>query len=68
MEFSSTHDETIARLKAETQMIRKKRYKGVIGLLLGGAGFATMLAGLPDVVSYGLWGVGAAAWFILKRA
>ena len=60
--------ETIARLKSETQMIRKKRYKGVISLLLGAAGLAAMLAGLPDMVSYGLWGISAAAWFILKRA
>lgn len=68
MESTSSHAEQIARLKAETQMIRKKRYNGVIGVVLGGAGFAAMLAGLPDMVTYGLWAIGAAAWFILKRA
>ena len=68
MEYASAHEETIARLKAETQMIRKKRYRGVISFLLAGAGLAAMLAGLPDMVSYGLWGVSALAWLILKRA
>jgi hypothetical protein len=54
-------NEARARKKA------KKRYHGVIALAVGACGVAAMLAGLPDAVSWGLWGVSAASWFILKR-
>jgi len=68
MDFTPSHAQQIARLKAETRLIRKKRYNGMIGIMLGVAGVAAMAAGLPDLVSFGFWGIGAIAWRLLKAA
>ena len=64
--MTSTQAEQIARLKAQTGVIRKKRYRGVIGIGLGAIGLFFALAGFPMEVSFVLWGLGAASWFILK--
>lgn len=57
----------IARLKAETRVIQKKRYRGLIGIGLGACGAAFALAGMPDILTYAMWGLAALSWFILKN-
>ena len=66
MEWISPQAQEIARLKAQTAGIRKKRYRGMIGLLLGAAGLGADLAGLPMSVSLVFWALGLGVWFILK--
>jgi hypothetical protein len=68
MQPASSHAATIARLKAETALARKRRYRGIIGVVLGGAGLAATLAGLPLEISLAFWGLGLASWAILKAA
>jgi hypothetical protein len=68
MQTGSNHAAEIARLKDETRLAIKKRYRGIIGVLLGGAGIAASLAGLPLEMSLGFWGLGLASWAILKAA
>ena len=64
MTIVSPQAQEIARLKAQTAGLRKKRYRGMIALLLGGAGLAADLAGFPFSVSLVLWGMGIAVFFI----
>ena len=68
MHTGSNHAAEIARLKGETRMAIKRRYRGMIGVLLGGAGLAAALVGLPFEMSLALWGLGLASWAILKAA
>jgi hypothetical protein len=56
----------IEQNRADTRAAQKKRYKSLLGLAFGVAGLASMLAGLPDLVSYLLWAVGVAAWMYVK--
>ena len=56
----------IEKNRADARAIQKKRYKGLLGLAFGVAGLASMLAGLPDLVSYLLWAAGVAAWMYVK--
>jgi hypothetical protein len=66
MRPTPTQSQLLAKSRAEARLAHKKRYRGVIGLGLGGAGLAVAMAGLPMSVSLALWGLGAAAWMILK--
>jgi hypothetical protein len=68
MDWVSPQAQEIARLKAETAMVQKKRYRGLVGIGFGGAGLACALVGMPMIVSIALWGVGLAAWAIIKAA
>jgi hypothetical protein len=60
--------ELIARNREELHLARKRRYRNVIGLGLGGAGLAAAFAGLPISVSLMFWAAGLIAWAILKAA
>jgi hypothetical protein len=62
----SPQAQEIARLRAETRALRKKRYRGLISLALGAAGLAFALAGFPMAMSLALWALSAGAWFILR--
>ena len=68
MDWVSPQAQEIDRLKAETALLRKKRYRNLIGLGLGAAGLAADLAGMPFAVSLVLWGMGAGVWVILKAS
>ncbi|MGE3143105.1 MAG: hypothetical protein AB7L65_07260 [Hyphomonadaceae bacterium] len=61
-----SHTQMLETARAEARLARKKRYRNVIGLGLGGAGIAAALAGLPTSVSVIFWGLGLAAWALLK--
>ncbi len=56
----------IEQNRIDARAAQKKRYKNLLGLAFGAAGLASMLAGLPDLVSYLLWAVGIAAWMYVK--
>ncbi|MEJ0024278.1 MAG: hypothetical protein WDN76_13395 [Alphaproteobacteria bacterium] len=45
----------IEKNRADARVEHKKRYKSLLGLAFALAGCASMLAGLPDLVSYLLW-------------
>lgn len=52
--------------RAETRALQKKRHQGLVALAFTVAGLASMMAGLPDLVSYLLWAVSVAAWMYVK--
>jgi hypothetical protein len=60
--------EVLARNRADLRLARKKRYRNVIGLGLGGAGLAAAFAGLPISVPLLFWAAGLVAWAMLKAA
>lgn len=64
-EFQYFGDE-IAKNRAAARLSTKKRYRGLIGLGIGGAGLAAGMAGLPLTASVGIWALGMAAWAFLK--
>ncbi len=66
MAKSQSYLRMMEQAREDARMARKKRYRNMIGIALGGAGVATALAGMPIMASVALWGVGAAAWAILK--
>lgn len=63
----SSHSFQLEQAREEARIAGKRRYQRLIGIGLGGAGIAVMLAGLPFMTSVGLWALGAASWAILKR-
>lgn len=67
MQSAFSHAFLLEQARAEARIATKRRYQRLIGIGLGGAGLAVMLAGLPAMASIGLWGIGAASWAILKR-
>jgi hypothetical protein len=60
--------EALSRSEIEAGLARKRRYRNVIGLGLGAAGFAAAFAGLPISVSLLFWAAGFIAWALLKGA
>jgi phosphoribosylcarboxyaminoimidazole (NCAIR) mutase len=67
MEWVSPQAHEIARLKAETQALRAKRYRGMTGLFVAAAGLAADLAGLPAAVSLSVGGLGLGFWLFQKK-
>ncbi|MBL8550195.1 MAG: hypothetical protein JNJ73_09425 [Hyphomonadaceae bacterium] len=63
-----TQAQAIEANRAELRLARKKRYRNLIGMGLGGAGLAVAFAGLPISVSLLLWAAGFVAWALLKNA
>ena len=66
-----TQSQLLAQYRAENEAKARKKikksYHNVIGIGIGGAGLAAMLAGLPDELSWGLMLLGPVTWIILKR-
>jgi hypothetical protein len=66
-----TQSQLLAMYRAENEAKARKKvkksYHKVIGIGVGGAGLAAMLAGLPDAVGWGLMLLGPISWMILKR-
>ncbi len=56
----------IEKNRADTRSAQKKRYKNLLALAFTAAGLASMLAGMPDRVTYLLCAVGVAAWMYVK--
>jgi hypothetical protein len=68
MRPTPTQSQLLARAREEAALARKKQYRRLVGLGIGGAGLAAALAGLPMEVSIALWGFGLLAWAMLKKA
>jgi hypothetical protein len=56
----------IEKIRADTRLLQKKRYRNLIGIGTGAAGLAAGLAGLDLSVSVGIWVVGLIGWAWLK--
>ncbi|MEQ1618785.1 MAG: hypothetical protein ABL883_10640 [Terricaulis sp.] len=55
-------------LQTDALLLRKQRYRRLVGFAIGATGVAAALVGMPLLFSLGLWGVGALAWARLKAA
>lgn len=63
-----TQAQAIEANRVEMRLARKKRYRNLIGMGLGGAGLAAAFAGLPISASLMFWAAGFVAWALLKNA